>query len=62
MVRDPWLRCRKLPEDCEFKTGLCHPMTGKLSVSAQQLMGTFKGKDKAVKGDGWALPFICCDQ
>ena len=37
-------------------------MTGRLCLSAQQYMGTcFKlGKDKAGKGEGWALPFSCC--
>ena len=48
----------------EFKARLHHAATGKLSMSTQQKMGTFfeLGKDKAAKGEGWALPFISCAQ
>ena len=55
---------QKVVVRCEFKAGLCHAMTRKLSLSTQQQMGTFfeLGKDKAAKGEGWALPFICCAQ
>ena len=36
----------------------------KLSLLTQQGMGTFfeLGKDKAVKGEGWAPPSISCAQ
>ena len=48
----------------EFAARLRHEATVKLSLSTQQEMGTFfqLGKDKAVKGEGWALPFISCAQ
>ena len=48
----------------EFEVRLRHAVTGKLSLSTQQKMGTFfkLGKDKAAKGEGWALPFISCAQ
>ena len=48
----------------EFEAGLRHAMTGKLPLSTQQKMGTFfeLGKDKAAKGEGWALPFTSCAQ
>ena len=48
----------------EFEVRLHHAATGKLSLSSQQKMGTFfeLGKDKAAKGEGWALPFISCAQ
>ena len=48
----------------EFGARLRHATTGKLSLSAQQYMVTFfqLGKDKAAKGEGWALPFISCAQ
>ena len=51
---------KKVALRCEFEAGPCHMMTGKLSLSTQQFMGTiFKlRKDKAVKGEGWAPPFI----
>ena len=34
----------------------------KFSLSTQQEMGTFfeSGMDKAVKGERWVAPFICC--
>ena len=34
------------------------------TMSTQQKMGTFSelGKDKAAKGEEWALPFISCAQ
>ena len=41
VVRAARLWCRKSPYGCEFEAGLCHAMIGKLSLSAQQLMGTF---------------------
>ena len=46
----------------EFEARLSHAATGKLSF--QQKMGTFieLGKDKATKGERWALPFISCAQ
>ena len=46
----------------EFEARLSHAATGKLST--QQKMGTSieLGKDKATKGEGWALPFISCAQ
>ena len=39
-------------------------MTGKLTLSTQQGMGTFfeLGKAKAAKGEGWAPPCISCAQ
>ena len=42
--------------------GLGQLATGKLSLSTQQQMNIFSesGKDKAVKGEGWAPPLICC--
>ena len=48
----------------EFEARLRHATTGKLSLSTQQKKGTFLklGKDKAAKGEGWALPFISCAQ
>ena len=48
----------------EFVARLRHAATGKVSLSTQQKMGTFfeLGKDKAAKGEGWALPFISCVQ
>ena len=44
-----------------------HGSTGdwkSLFVNPAVKMGTFfkSGKDKAGKGDGWVLPFICCAQ
>ena len=36
LIRAAWLWCRKSPQGCEFKAGLCHAMTGKLSLSTQQ--------------------------
>ena len=62
VVRAAWLWCSKWPEDLEFKAGLCHLLTGKLSTQKQ--MGTFLelGKDKAAKGERWAPPFISCAQ
>ena len=46
----------------EFEGGLRHVATGKLSLSAQQLLGTFfeLGKVKAAKGERWDPPFISC--
>ena len=48
----------------EFEARLRHALTVKLSLSTQQLIGTFVelGKNKAAKGEGWALPFISCAQ
>ena len=48
--------------ECEAR--LHHAVTGKLSLSTQQKMGTFfeLGKNKAVKGEGWAPLFISCAQ
>ena len=48
----------------EFEARLSHAATGKLFLSTQQKMGTFfeLGKNKAAKGEGWALPFISCAQ
>ena len=48
----------------EFEARLRRAATGKLSLSTQQKMGTFfkLGKDKAVKSEGWAPPFISCAQ
>ena len=48
----------------ELEARLSHAATGKLFLSTQQKMGTFfeLGKDKAAKGEGWALPFISCAQ
>ena len=48
----------------EFEAGLRYATTEKLSLSTQQSMGIFfeLGKDKAVKGKGWALPFLSCAQ
>ena len=39
-----------------------HLTTGNLFLSTQQYLGSFfeSGKDKAAKGEGWALPFISC--
>ena len=57
---------QKVAVSCEFEALLCHAATRKLvnCLSTQQKMGTFFefGKDKAVKGEGWALPFISCAQ
>ena len=51
---------QKVTVSREFEARLRHVATGKLSLSTQQKMGTFfeLGKDKAVKGEGWAPPFI----
>ena len=48
---------QKVAVSREFEARLRHVATGKLSPSAQQKMGTFfeLGKDKAVKGEGWAF-------
>ena len=48
----------------EFEAWLRHALTVKLSLSTQQLIGTFVelGKNKAAKGEGWAPPFISCAQ
>ena len=32
-LRAAWLWCRNSLGGCEFETGLCHPMTGKLSLT-----------------------------
>ena len=50
---------QKFTIKCEFEAGFRHAMTGKLSVKV-----TFYklGKDKAVKREGWAQPFISCVQ
>ena len=55
---------QKVAVSREFEARLHHAATGKLSLSTQQKMGTFLelGKDKAAKGEGWALPFISCAQ
>ena len=57
---------QKVAVSREFEARLRHAATGKLSLSTQQKMGTcffFElGKDKAAKGEGWALPFISCAQ
>ena len=55
---------QKVPASREVEARLGHAVTGKLSLSTQQKMGTFfeLGKDKAAKGEGWALPFISCAQ
>ena len=44
---------QKVVVRCEFEAGLRHATTGKLSLSIQQLMGTFLElrKDKAAKGE-----------
>ena len=53
---------QKVAVSREFEARLRHAVTGKLSLSTQQKMGTFfeLGKDKAAKG--WAPPFISCAQ
>ena len=63
MVRGTWLWCRKSLEGCEFKAGLCN-VTGKLSVNPAEKGHFFLefGKDKALKGDGWAPLITCCAQ
>ena len=63
MVRGTWLWCRKSLKGCEFKAGLRN-VTGKLSLSIQQKREIFLefGKDKALKGEGWAPLFTCCAQ
>ena len=55
---------QKVAVSREFEAWLRHAATGKLSLSTQQKMGTFfeLGKAKAVKGEGWAPPFISCAQ
>ena len=60
MVRAARLWCRKRELERELEAGLRHAATGQLSLSTQQKMGTFfeLGKDKAAKGEGWAMPFI----
>ena len=59
---------QKVTLKCEFKAGLCHATTGILICdflyppsSKSKWVPFFQlGKDKAVKGEGWALPFISC--
>ena len=53
---------QKVAVSREFEARLRPAVTGKLSVSTQQKMGTFfeLGKDKAAKGKGRAPPFISC--
>ena len=48
----------------KVEAGLGHATTGKLSLSAQQKMGTFFEflNDKAVKEEGVAQPFSSCSQ
>ena len=47
----------------EFEAGLCHAMTAKLCQPSSKWVPFFKlRKDKAEKGEGWALPFISCSQ
>ena len=47
----------------EFEAQLRHVATGKLSVDPAENGYLFElGKDKAAKGEGWALPFISCAQ
>ena len=48
----------------EFEAGLRQATTVKLFLSTEQELGTLfeLGKDKAAKGEGWALPFISCAQ
>ena len=55
---------QKVAVSRELEARLRHGATEKLSLSTQQKMDTFLelGKDKAVKGEGWALPFISCAQ
>ena len=55
---------QKVAVSREFEARLRHAVTGKISLSTQQKMGTFfkLGKDKAAKGEGWASPFISCAQ
>ena len=55
---------QKVAVSREFEATLHHAATGKLTLSTQQTMGTFfeLGKDKAVKGEGRAPPFISCAQ
>ena len=59
-----WLEQHGYGAEHEFEARLRHAANGKLSLSTQQKMGTFfkLGKDKAAKGEGWALPFISCAQ
>ena len=54
---------QKVAVSREFESRLRRAVTGKLSLSTQQKMGTFfELGDKAAKGEGWAPPFISCAQ
>ena len=46
----------------EFEARLRHAVTGKRSLSTSSRMGTFFELGMAVKGEGWAPPFISCAQ
>ena len=47
----------------EFEAGLRHATTGKLYQPSSKWVPFSKlGKDKAVKGNRWAPPFISCAQ
>ena len=44
-----------------FESRFSHPANGKLCQPSSKWV-PFSGMDKAVKGEGWALLFICCAQ
>ena len=52
---------QKVTAKCEFEAGLCHAKNGKLCQPSSKCVFQL-GKDKAGKGEGWALPFISCAQ
>ena len=64
VVKSSSAMVQKVAVSPEFEARLRHAAAGKLSLSTQQKMGTFfeLGKEKAAKGEGWALPFISCAQ
>ena len=47
----------------EFEARLRHAKTGKLCQPSSKWILFFEfGKDRALKGEGWAPPFISCAQ
>ena len=62
MDRASWIWCRKSAEGREFETGLCHPKTGTLCLSTQQLMGTFfesETENASKEQVGFVEHFLC---
>ena len=58
------LGCKKLSKRCASESKLCHLMPKSSETATLTIREYFfeSGKDMAVKGKGWVLPYICCAQ